>query len=292
MNGPDARLASTASTGPEDHHHRSRDRGGAVRIEDASVSRATRASCGPDGQFFVEDLGSTNGTFVAGSASSARSSHTGDRLQIGPNVILRFAIIDEAEEQLAHQLYEASTKDALTEAFNRKYFVERMAAEVAHAHRHKSPLADPLFDLDHFKKVNDTHGHLAGDVVLRVVAAQVQQTHPHRGRARALRRRGVRDPRPRARAARRGAFRRAGAQGGRAAHHSRPGELHLKATISVGVARSPSSREAATGDVLLHLADERLYRAKASGRNRVVSTTLAAPAPDGTHPANATERCA
>jgi predicted component of type VI protein secretion system len=139
-----------------------------LRVEDVGISRAhSRIVRTMDGTFFVEDLGSTNGTFVGGKRVERAELHSGDRVQVGPNVVLRFAVLDEAEEQLAHQLYEASTKDALTKVYNRKYFVERLASEVAYAQRHKSPLALVLFDLDHFKKVNDTHGHLAGDVVLR-----------------------------------------------------------------------------------------------------------------------------
>ncbi len=154
-----------------------RGREATVRIEDVGISRAhSRVVRAMDGKFYVEDLGSTNGTFVGGRKIERAELHNGDRIQVGPNVVLRFSILDEAEEQLAHQLYEASTKDGLTKVYNRKYFVERMAAEVAYAQRHKSHLSVILFDLDHFKRVNDTHGHLAGDVVLRVVAMQVQRT--------------------------------------------------------------------------------------------------------------------
>ena len=149
-----------------------------VRIEDVGISRAhSRIVRTMEGrQFIVEDLSSTNGTFVGGKKIERAELRTGDRIQVGPNVVFRFAILDEAEEKLAHQLYEASTKDGLTKVYNRKYLIERMAAEVAYSERHKTPLSIILFDLDHFKKVNDTHGHLAGDVVLRVVAAQVQKT--------------------------------------------------------------------------------------------------------------------
>jgi diguanylate cyclase (GGDEF)-like protein len=223
-----------------------------------------------DGKFVVEDLGSTNGTFVQGRRIDRSDLHTGDRLQIGPNVVLRFAILDEAEEKLAHQLYEASTKDALTKVYNRKYLLERMAAEEAYSHRHKSPLSVILFDLDHFKKVNDTHGHLAGDVTLRLVAAQVQRTirtedvlARYGGEEFVILVRGV-----------------AHANSARFAERVRkaverltiPWEnVQLRATISVGVSSLAELPEGGqTGDALLHLADGRLYEAKAGGRNRVV----------------------
>jgi diguanylate cyclase (GGDEF)-like protein len=243
-----------------------------IRVEDVGISRAhSRIVRTMEGKFVVEDLGSTNGTFVSGKRIERAELHTGDRLQVGPNVVLRFAILDEAEEKLAHQLYEASTKDGLTKVYNRKYFVERMAAEVAYSHRHKAPLSLILFDLDHFKRVNDTHGHLAGDVVLRLVAAQVQKTirtedvlARYGGEEFVILVRGV-----------------AHVNSARFAERVRkaverltiPWESdQIKATISIGVSSlSEIPPEEGTGDALLHLADSRLYGAKASGRNRVVS---------------------
>ena len=243
-----------------------------VRIEDVGISRAhSRIVRTMDGKFFLEDLKSTNGTFVSGRRIERVELHSADRLQVGPNVVLRFAILDEAEEQLAHQLYEASTKDALTKVYNRKYFVERLASEVAYAHRHKSPLSIILFDLDHFKKVNDTHGHLAGDVVLRVVAAQVQRTIRTED---VLARYGGEEFVVLAR----------GIPHTNAIHFSErvrkaverltvPWEhVQMKATISIGVSSLSELPEGANGEAALHLADERLYRAKAGGRNRVIGS--------------------
>ena len=219
-----------------------------VRIDDVGISRAhTRIVRTLEGKFVMEDLQSTNGTFVGGRRVDRADLQGGDRIQIGPNVVLRFAILDEAEEQLAHQLYEASTKDALTKCFNRKYFVERLAAEVAYSHRHKSPLSIVLFDLDHFKKVNDTWGHLAGDVVLRVVAAQVQRTIRTED---VLARYGGEEFVCSSAASPRelGPVRRAGAKGGRAAARSLGADRDA-ATISVGVGSlSELRRGRGTGD--------------------------------------------
>ncbi len=242
-----------------------------VRVEDVGISRAhSRIVRTMDGKFYVEDLGSTNGTFVGGRRVERAELRVGDRVQIGPNVVVRFAILDEAEEQLAHQLYEASTKDALTKVYNRKYFVERLAAEVAYAQRHKTPLSLVLFDLDHFKKVNDTHGHLAGDVVLRVVAAQVQRTirtedvlARYGGEEFVVLVRGI----PHANVAHFGERVRKAVE-----RLTVPWEqLQMKATISVGVASLSECDDQATGETILHRADERLYRAKSAGRNRVIA---------------------
>lgn len=67
-----------------------------------------------------------------------------------------------------------SITDPLTRAYNRRFCDQRMAEEIARAHRYKRPLSILLFDLDHFKRINDTHGHLYGDQVLRTVAEVVK----------------------------------------------------------------------------------------------------------------------
>lgn len=75
-------------------------------------------------------------------------------------------------EQLKVQLAEIralSFEDALTGLKNRRYFDERLEAEVDRASRHDAPLSVIVADVDHFKAINDTHGHLAGDEILRWV---------------------------------------------------------------------------------------------------------------------------
>src|SRR5262249_52758426 len=103
-----------------------------VWVEDATISRRhARIVRRPDGRFYAEDLGSTNGSFVAGRRLEGRAELvSGDRLQVGPSLILRFAITDDAEEALQRRLYESSTRDGLTRAFNRKYLSERLVAEI------------------------------------------------------------------------------------------------------------------------------------------------------------------
>ena len=68
---------------------------------------------------------------------------------------------------------ERATLDPLTGLLNHRAFQERLAREVARARRHGRPLSLALFDLDHFKRINDTHGHLAGDAVLVEVARRL-----------------------------------------------------------------------------------------------------------------------
>jgi two-component system cell cycle response regulator len=240
-----------------------------IRIDDAGASRK-HARIVPDeaGHYVLEDLKSTNGTFVAGRRIERVELSSGDRIHIGPNIVISFAILDAQAERLAHQLYESSVRDPLTRAHNRRYLVERLASEIAYSRRHSSRLSLILFDLDHFKRVNDTYGHLAGDDVLREAAALV---------SRLIRAEDV--------------FARFGGEEfvvlvrgishlnvGRFAERLRSAierleiassEAILKVTVSIGYASLDELSGERTADALLRLADERLYRAKTEGRNRV-----------------------
>ncbi len=239
--------------------------------EDPAVSRRhARITHTPDGEYVLEDLASTNGTFVAARRTERCELASGDRIQLGPNLLLRFAIVDDAEEEMQRRLYESSTRDSLTRAYNRKYFGERLFAEIAHAERHTSHLSLLMLDLDDFKITNDTHGHLAGDLVLRVVSAQVM---------RLIRMEDV--------------FARYGgeefvilvrstghASAVRLAERTRvtleqlsipSKDVALRVTVSIGVASLSELGDHGGGTELVALADERLYRAKLGGRNRVCS---------------------
>ena len=164
--------------------------------------------------------------------------------------------------------YPATVSDALTGVVNRKAFDERLDAELAFGLRHESPLSLVLLDVDHFKKVNDTHGHPAGDAVLRGVAAvarsQARETD-------LVARYGGEElavvlPETDAAGARAIAERlRAAVEG--TAHATEQGSLRV--TVSVGVATWPGGGQ--TPDELLTTADRALYRAKQTGRNRVES---------------------
>jgi len=140
-----------------------RSRKAHFRIDDGGVSRLNTRIVRIGSAFFVEDAGSRNGTFKNGARIARSELKNGDRIHIGPSIVVRFAIMDEAEEILARQLYEASTRDTLTRAYNRRYFNQRLIAEIAFALRHKTTVSVILIDVDHFKTVNDTFGHNAGD---------------------------------------------------------------------------------------------------------------------------------
>ncbi|MBB5017658.1 diguanylate cyclase (GGDEF)-like protein [Chitinivorax tropicus] len=85
------------------------------------------------------------------------------------------AIYQRQLQQALHQLEETNNRDALTGVFNRRYTMQRLLNEAERAQRYHSPLSVLMFDLDHFKQINDTLGHLAGDEVLRVCSRHVVQ---------------------------------------------------------------------------------------------------------------------
>lgn len=240
-----------------------------LSFDDAAISRAhARVSYGPEA-YLLEDLGSTNGTFHRGQRITLSRLASGDRFQLGPNVVLRFAVTEKLERDLLTRLVESSTRDGLTGAFNRSFFEERLDAEVAYAQRHGTKVAVLLIDIDHFKVINDTHGHAAGDDVLRAVAREIGRTLRVED---VLARYGGEEFAILARAATRlDAYRMAERVKNAVAALRVPfadGE-EAGVTISVGIARLMERPDAALPSELLKLADERLYKAKAAGRNTI-----------------------
>ena len=148
-----------------------------IRIDDEGVSRRhAQFSWGDDGTVRLVDLGSPNGTFVNGRRIEVRPLVDGDRIQVGSLTTLQFAWRDELEEQLQAQLYEQATRDPLTRIYNKRLFEERLAEEFSYCLRHRVVLSLVIFDIDYFKRVNDTLGHPAGDHVLQALAARVSDT--------------------------------------------------------------------------------------------------------------------
>lgn len=143
-------------------------------IDEESASRH-HARLTFDGQgYWVADLGSTNGTYVNDERlRSQRRLADGDRVRIGRS-ILKFMTGENIESQYHEEIYRLMTVDGLTQVYNRRYFDEALEREVNRARRYDRILSLIAFDIDHFKRVNDTHGHLVGDHLLRSIAAAVK----------------------------------------------------------------------------------------------------------------------
>jgi two-component system cell cycle response regulator len=142
-----------------------------VQIDQESVSRNHCRIRFSGEEFLVRDLGSTNGTYVNDEMveGEGRLRH-GDQLKVG-RTILKFIIGDDVEVQYHEEIYRLMTTDGLTQLHNKRYFDEILDKEVARAKRYNRTFSLIVFDVDHFKDINDRFGHLAGDAILRQLGA-------------------------------------------------------------------------------------------------------------------------
>ena len=148
-----------------------------IQVIDEGISRRHAAIQLEGERVVVLDLGSTNGTYLNGErVEKNHGLRDGDKIQVGSTTILKFTFHDSLDEHFQRQMYESALRDGLTKAFNKKYFLERLESEFAYAQRHRSALSLIMFDIDHFKKINDSHGHLAGDHALTALSALIAQT--------------------------------------------------------------------------------------------------------------------
>jgi two-component system, cell cycle response regulator len=237
------------------------------RIDEDSISRFHARIMRSGDEYIVEDMGSRNGTFVAGKRVTRAKLDHDSWLQFGPRVSFRFSLTDVREERLLRKLYESSTRDALTGSYNRLHFEERLRAEVAYAIRHRTQASLIIIDLDHFKKVNDTYGHPAGDLVLKraseacMRALRTEDVFARFGGEEfGVVLRGI-ELKGAARLADR-------LRESVAAEHIEFEGQRIKVTMSAGAA-SLACCATPSADELVSTADRRLYLAKQAGRNRV-----------------------
>ena len=120
--------------------------------------------------FMIRDLGSTNGTYVDDKLIDETRLRDGDQIKIG-RTILKFILGSNVETQYHEEIYRIMTTDGLTQVHNKRYFDEMLGREVSRARRYERHFCLLIFDVDHFKKINDAYGHLAGDAALRQIGA-------------------------------------------------------------------------------------------------------------------------
>lgn len=242
-----------------------------IVINDPGMSRRHATLSCQGAVVRIVDQGSTNGTFVNGMRlhSSQKLRH-GDRLHVGQHTVLGFALQDPLELEASQRLYERSVRDGLTRLYNRGHLNERLTAEFAYARRHGAPLCVLLLDLDHFKSINDSCGHAAGDHVLVATADALLQVvraedlvARYGGEEFVVLARGI-DATGAVAFAERIRRHIAGLRIQISAR-SEP----LRVTTSVGVAHL-ASIDCESQEQLLAAADAALYEAKAAGRDRVV----------------------
>jgi len=238
-----------------------------LRLNDDGISRRHCRVLSIGGRVIIEDLGSANGTLVNGDMIQHQELKEGDKIRLGANTMLKFTYQDKLDEAFQQQMYDAALRDGLTKAYNKKFFVDRLDTEFAYARRHKTMLSLVMFDVDHFKRVNDTYGHLAGDAVLvhlaRITHSMIRTEDVaarYGGEEFAIICRGI----PLLNAGVVGERLRAAVETANFEFQGR----RLPVTISCGVAALPESN-VATSQELVGEADSALYEAKKTGRNRV-----------------------
>jgi two-component system, cell cycle response regulator len=237
-----------------------------IVLDGDSVSRRHAHFEQRETPWLIVDDGSTNGTYCNDEQISREVVlKNGDRVKIGPT-IFKFLSGADVEAQYHEEIYRMTIIDGLTQIHNKRYLYEALEREMIRGRRHERELAILMFDIDHFKRINDVHGHLAGDFVLKELARIVQSR---------IRRDEV--------------FARYGGEefaiilpetsleGAAALGETLRQKVaeHLfvfqadsiRVTISVGGALLRETDRAA--NELIKRADERLYLAKNSGRNRV-----------------------
>ncbi|MCB9600529.1 MAG: GGDEF domain-containing protein [Sandaracinus sp.] len=239
-----------------------------VRLDDTGLSRRHARFFRRDGRWWVEDLGSVNGTYLDGVRLVAPEPLLdGARVQLGKGCVFRAALQDDLEQAASRRLYDSALTDPLTGLYNRRHLDARLEEELAYSRRHGTPLTVILLDVDFFKRINDTHGHAAGDAVLRVLARLIRTTvrtedvvARYGGEEIAVLARGIDAPQGLIFADR---LRK------RIAGANLPwGNHELRVTASFGLATVSAARPYDNVAKLIEAADAALYRAKAEGRNR------------------------
>ncbi len=242
-----------------------RDVQNSLVLEFEGVSRRHARLAKRDGVWWVHDNNSTNGTYVNDLLTRETPLRNGDRVKVG-DVILKYLSAGDLESEFIETISQMMVTDGLTQAANKRHLTEKITDELNRSARHGRPLSLVMFDVDHFKKVNDSYGHVAGDVVLKEIASLV-----------------------RSRVRRNEVFGRYGGeefalllpettlQGAVTLAQelcvlvgSTPflfDRTRIPVTISLGVAQwNPAIR---TTDEFIRMADAKLYQAKRDGRNRV-----------------------
>ena len=235
-----------------------------IVIDMDNVSRLHARVVKQDDGYYVEDLGSTNGSYVNDIEVKKDRLRNGDLAKIG-GAILKFIQGGNIEALYHEEIYQMTIIDGLTQIHNKRYFLEFLDREMARCSRYDRPLSLVMFDIDHFKQINDTYGHLAGDFVLKRLAETIDK---HVRKEELFARYGGEEfsiIMPETNGKKAGIF----CEKIRRMIEQSPVNYEQKEitlTISLGIAVMGKHREPLG---FIKAADDNLYKAKANGRNRV-----------------------
>jgi len=249
-----------------------------IHLADDGVSRHHASVLAVGSGARLRDMQSQNGTFVDGVRVTDCQLQDGARVHVGKHTTFRFCFSDDLEAEYQRKLAEGALHEPLTGLYNRRHFMDRLGSELAASQRHQRLLAVLMIDIDNFKRVNDQHGHGAGDEVLRLIAHTI---HGALRKEDVLARYGGDEFVVLARETPLVGARSLGDRVRKAVERTRiswQGQA-LALTVSVGatVAGGQARYEAGrTEREVLEAADRALYQAKESGRNCVVATALPA----------------
>jgi len=242
-----------------------RDPDNTIVLDIDSVSRRHARIETFNNQKYLVDLNSTNGTYLNDTLAVREQLSSGDFVKVG-DTIFKFLAGHNIEAAYHEEIYTMTVTDGLTQIPNKRYLLEYLEREFSRARRYGRNLSCVMFDIDHFKNINDEYGHLTGDFILKELAGIVK---------RRIRREEI--------------FSRYGgeefcivlpecdeetvydfANTVRSiieAHEFEFENSRIPVTISAGVGHLNGSLK--TPNELLKVADDNLYKAKRAGRNRV-----------------------
>ncbi|MGA1824955.1 MAG: diguanylate cyclase [bacterium] len=247
-----------------------RDYTNSIQIDNPDISRNHARIIVKGEEYLLEDLSSTNGTFLNGLQITQHKLQDGDKINLADSATILFESKEKMDITAYENLYESALHDQLTGIYNRHYFLNEVKKEFEFCKRYASSLSLIFFDIDKFKSYNDNYGHLFGDKILKTITKTISNK---------IRASDV--------FARFGGeefiiiFRNAlPAEASIFAEKIRsivenisftaPNNDSLKITISLGVITNENPQQYKSFDEMLDVVDKRLYQAKSKGRNQTV----------------------
>lgn len=239
-----------------------------VILDNPQISRFHAELFWKGSDLMIKDLGSTNGVFVNGKKIAEESLHNGDKILFGTQMYFKLVYQDAVDQSYQQNLFKAANTDPLTQLYNKRFFMESLEKEFSFSRRSSQPLSLIMFDIDYFKRINDTYGHVAGDTILKLVGSLLTtQTRLENiacrfgGEEFAIILRGANASEAKQVAERiRGIF-----QSQKVLSKSK----EITFTVSIGVATF-NGKNFSTSEEFLLKADELLYQAKQNGRNQTI----------------------